>query len=270
MNISIKKVNINKEIEFYDGLNYLLNKYDKSTVMAWYWTPNYIKNGFPVIKKPKTDLEKDIKKISKNLENPREYNDDKINKFKNYINYVEKKFKFKDLTLNEKCALARYYLIGSLNNSSLSVSPDIKKKWKIDFELFGSFYNTQYEYCGLYSDIEERCTCDVFNFKLKNNMTILVNPPYTEEWINKSCEFVNKYLEKNKKTTIYLVIPVWNISNRKKLGLTIYNDIPMIDEMKKSKYLVSHKMENLDFYNGLTKLKVNLKDHVHIFHLTNK
>jgi hypothetical protein len=44
-------------------------------------------------------------------------------------------------------------VVGALNNISLSVSPKVKKEWNINFELFGAFYNTNSNYCGLYSDI---------------------------------------------------------------------------------------------------------------------
>ena len=164
----------------------------------------------------------------------------------------------------KKASIYRYYVIGALDNISLSVSPKIKKQWKINFELFGSFYNTNYKYCGLFSDIEES-SCDFYTFKLSKNMVILINPPYTEQWIKISCITVENIMKQNLHTKIYLVIPIWNISDRKLLGLTLFDDLKEIDELKLSKYLVKHDMVNIDFYNGVIGKNVKLKDKVHVF-----
>ena len=128
---------------------------------------------------------------------------------------------------------------------------------RITFELFGSFYNTNVNYCGLFDDIENN-SCDFKTFKLKENMRILINPPFTKIWIEKSCKIIENIMKKNLNTIIYLIIPVWNNTDKKKLGLKInkdVGDIPEIDNLKLSKYLVYHKIDNLDFYNGIIKKK---------------
>ena len=137
---------------------------------------------------------------------------------------------------------------------------------KINFELFGSFYNTIVDYCGLFADIENN-SCDFNTFKLKPDMRILINPPFSEVWINKSCKIIENIMKKNLNTVIYLIVPVWNNSDRKKLGLKYdyLEDMIEIDNLKLSKYLVYHKIENLDYYNGIAKKKVNLRDNVHLF-----
>lgn len=72
-------------------------------------------------------------------------------------------------------------------------------------------------------------------------------------------------MNKKKNTKIYLVIPVWNNSDRKKLGLKTYQDLPQINNLKDSPYLKSHNIKKLEFYNGIIKKVVFLKDKVHIF-----
>jgi hypothetical protein len=266
---------INKEIEFYNGINHLISKYGDDVFSEYYWKPHPIKNGLPSIKTPSNEFEKDLVEIQHHLRYPRKYNEETIQKFKLKINKLIKKLKFEfipniDIDI-QKFALFRYHMIGALNNISLSVCPTIKKKWGITFELFGAFYNTHYPYCSLFSDIEPNATTDFFNFKLKKNMTILANPPYTEDWITITCNYVNHFLTLNMNTTIYLILPVWNTSDRLELQLPVlFNDLPILDTLKTSPYLKSYSMENLTFYNGINKRNVRLKDKVHIYHLSNK
>lgn len=205
------------------------------------------------------------------MENPREHSKKEKDEYNKEIDNIIQKLKFKfnkNITEEEleiqRASIYRYYVVGALNNISLSVSPKKKKEWKINFELFGAFYNTNSNYCGLYSDIEKSC-CDFYTFKLKKNMNILINPPYTEKWIQISCKIINNIMIKKKQTKIYLVVPIWNNSDREKLGLKLYRDLPEIDELKNSPYLKTHKIENLQFYNGIQKKDIFLKDKVHIF-----
>ena len=265
-----KLFNIDKELEFINGVKFLKEKYGKKEFLKYYWKPQYYKNGFPIIKHPKklqeNDIEYDLNQISYYLENPREHSDNEKQNYKKMINYIIKtyKFKLKNPTLLQRASIYRYYVINALDNISLSVSPKIKKQWKINFELFGSFYNTNYDFCGLFSDIEESC-CDFYTFKVKPNMVILINPPYTERWIKISCITINNIMNQNLHTKIFLVIPIWNINDRKLLNLELFDDLKEIDEMKESKYLVKHDMVNIDFYNGVTQKNVKLKDKVHVF-----
>lgn len=266
---------IHKEIEFYHGINHLLSKYGSDFFADYYWKPHSIKNGLPIIKSPSTSFENDIMLIQHHLRYPRKHDEETIQKFKLKINKIIKKLKFdfiSDMDIDlQKYALFRYHMVGALSNISLSVCPTIKKKWGITFELFGAFYNTHYPYCSLFSDIEPKATTDFFNFKLKKNMTILVNPPYTEEWIYITCEYVNYFLSLNMNTTIYLILPIWNTSDRILLNLPIlYNDLPVLDILKTSNYLIKYSTEHLPFYNGITRKTIKLKDKVHVYHLSNK
>ena len=268
----MKHFNINKELEFINSIQFLKQKYGNEKVMKWYWKPQFYKNGLPIIKNNTlNDFNKDVNAIHKKLENPEIHTKENIKEYNQKIDYIIKKLNFKlDKNIDNKklqlqrASIYRYYIIDALNNISLSVSPIIKKEWKINFELFGAFYNTNVNYCGLFSDIEDSC-CDFYTFNLKENMTILINPPYTEEWIKISCKIINNIMKKDKNTKIYLVIPVWNCSDRKILGLKECKDLPEIDKLKNNSYLQSHNIKNLEFYDGITKRNVYLKDKVHIF-----
>ena len=268
-----KILNIDKEIEFINGIKYLRNKHSE-LFYNFYWKPQFYKNGLPIIKRPKNEIEKDFMLISEKIKNPSEHTNEekeeyekKIDEIIKITNFVFDKKIDKETLKIQRAAIHIYYVISGLNFISLSLSPEIKKKMKINFELFGSFYNTSVDYCGLFGDIENN-SCDFYTFKLRKNMIILINPPFTNTWIKKSCKIIENIMKKNLNTIIYFIIPVWNNSDRKKLGLKIYKDfgdISEIDNLKLSKYLVYHKIENLDFYDGVTKKIVNLPDNVHLF-----
>ena len=296
------RLDIEREFTFHYGLKILNDKYGTKRIMDWYWLPSSITNGLPdsVDDIEDNEFKHDLKIIHNYLDtrqnrssfHPKsllnvfiEQEDGITSKIEmrkkilsEFVENVERVISkiiikypaLKNITEVEKYALFRYHTVGALNNISLSVSPETKREWGINFELFGAFYNTNYEYCGLYKELERRCRCDVLNFKLEPNMTILVNPPYTEKWIETACELVTKFLEQNKNTIIWLVVPVWNKSDRQKLNLKLYDDMPILDAMKHSPYLVSHEIKNLKFFNGLENKHVKLKDHVHVYHLSNR
>jgi hypothetical protein len=274
-----KILNIDRELEFINGIEYLKKKYGDDEFGKYYWKPQFYKYGFPIIKNPKNEIEKDFFQISNYLKNPREHLEKDKKNYEDKIDEIIIKTKFnldldfvdKELLKKNRASIYRYYVVGALNNISLSVSPKIKKKMKINFELFGAFYNTNVDYCGLFDDIENN-SCNFNTFKLKPNMIILINPPYTDIWIRMSCKIVENIMRKNLNTIIYLVIPIWNNSDRKKLGLKIYDneDLVEIDNLKSSKYLVYHKITNLNFYNGIIKKQVNLKDKIHLFKFDSK
>ena len=282
---------LKREYSFYYGMKYLTEKYGHETIMKWYWKPNYIKNGIP---ETTYDLimPRDLIKVHHALSNgphllyckqPLDEHMEKLlldefyETMMKYTNEIISRYKkLKNVSFKERLALFRYKQIGALTNISLSVHPDKKEKWGINFELFGSFYNTNTKYCGLFPELETiKCVNDVFHFdfNLNENMNILINPPYTENWIQHACEIASILLEKNtnKNTKIWLVIPVWNETNRTNLGLNTksYSDMPIIDALKISPYLVNHSVENLSFYNGLEDKTVNLKDKVHVFYFEN-
>lgn len=162
--------------------------------------------------------------------------------------------------------LYRYHVWGMLNNISLSVDPDLKRKWGITHELFGSAYNTlpDVTYGSLFPDLEENSTGNVFFFKPKKGQIILANPPYTADYIR---WMIRKILDEWKgKATFYVVIPVWDRKTRNELGLKQYPDLPEIQEL--ITYADHHEVvHKFPFYNGVNGKKVHLKDPVHVMKL---
>ena len=185
-----------------------------------------------------------------------------------YLKNVEKALKkhktlyskFKDVP-HVEALIYRYHLYGFLNNSSLSVDPKLKKKWGINYELFGAFYNTNTSYNSLFPVLEPGSQGNVHFFKPKKDQIILANPPYTENWIRWT---IRKILDEWKdKATFYVVIPVWDNPTRKEIGLREYSrDFPDITEIISQ--AKEHSIVDLPFYDGITQKLINLKDPVHV------
>jgi len=182
-----------------------------------------------------------------------------VSEYEKDVEKVAKRYGF----IENKQALYRYHIWGMLSSISLSVSPKFKKKWGINHELFGSFYNTLpgISYCSLFPDLEEGSVGNVFFFKPKKGDIILANPPYTEDFIKWTCK---KVLEWKHICDFYVVIPVWNRATRTELGLSKHKDLPEIGELISQS--TSHKVMNLPFYSGLTNKEVELKDSVHVIY----
>lgn len=256
-----------KEIAFTSGIEQL--REHKFPVDEWYWKPQSYIAGIPIANMDVALIE--ANQIIEYMRHPPIAITNKdIEKYIAHINTIIRRTKFNLQGLKPKfwqlAAIGRYGAIGALSNISLSVSPQLKRQWKITFELFGAFYNTSSPYCGLFSDIEPNSFGDCSQFQLQSNETLLINPPYTQDWIVLSCKIVERLLVLKKRTTIYLVIPVWNKSDREKLKLPgTFDDIPEIDKLKQHPNILSHKLTNLQFFNGITKKHVFLRDKVHLF-----
>lgn len=134
-------MNIDKEIEFNNGIKYLINKYGEKTVMKWYWKPQSYSNGLPVINKQNIiinkEFENDVKNIIDNINKQKKYTIEDKNIFLNDVDNLINKLNFKfdnnisqDIKQLQKFALYRYNSIGALSNISLSVSPKLKKNGK--------------------------------------------------------------------------------------------------------------------------------------------
>ena len=187
-----------------------------------------------------------------------------------YIQNVEKSVSkhkklyeaFKDKVPNVEALIYRYDVWNLLSNISLSVHPKLKKKWGINYELFGSFYNVDLDhpYNSIFHDLEPNSKGNVLYFKPEKDQIILANPPYTEKWIQWT---IRKILDDWKdKATFYVVIPVWDRETRDKLGLKKYPDFPEITELIQQ--AKEHKVLNLPFYDGISQKDIKLKDHVHV------
>jgi hypothetical protein len=168
--------------------------------------------------------------------------------------------KFKD-TPNVEALIYRYDVLGFLNNISLSVHPDIKKKWKINFELFGAFYNTNTPYCSLFHDLEPNSVGNALYFKPEKGQIVLVNPPYTQSWIKWVCRTIlDKWLDE---ATFYVVIPVWDCKTRDELKLRpfdcMYDIVDLIDHAKEYKLY-----ERFPFWDGINQKDATISNYVHV------
>jgi len=163
---------------------------------------------------------------------------------------------FKDVP-NVEALIYRYDVWGFLGNISLSVHPDVKKKWKINYELFGSFYNTNVPYNSLFHDLEPGSQGNVMYYKPEQGQIVLVNPPYTEAWIRWTCrQILDKWLDK---ATFYVVIPAWDCKTRDERKLKpfncIYDIVELIDNAKEY-----HIYSKFPFWDGMKQKDVVLKD----------
>lgn len=190
------------------------------------------------------DVEPDLKEFEKDVKESIQRHKKLYTKFK-HLPHIE-------------WLIHRYDILGYFSNISLSVSPKIKQKWGITHEMFGAFYNTDYPYYSLFPDLEGSLGT-VFQFKPKKSMVVLVNPPYTAEWIKWTC---NKIIELKGKATFYVILPVWDRKTRKELGLKQYADLPEIQELIAVSRIA--EVTSLPFYDGIHQREILLKDPVHV------
>lgn len=168
--------------------------------------------------------------------------------------------KFKDVP-NVEALIYRYDVWGFLTSISLSVHPDIKKKWGINFELFGAFYNTDTPYCSLFHDLEENSVGNALYYKPEKGQIVLVNPPYTQGWIKWVCRTIlDKWLGQ---ATFYVVIPVWDCKTRDKLKLKpyecVYDIVDLINHAKEYKLY-----EKFPFWDGVQQKDATITNYVHM------
>ena len=167
--------------------------------------------------------------------------EESVNKYKTLYE------KFKDVP-NVEALIYRYDVWGFLGTASLSVHPDIKKKWKINYELFGSFYNTNTPYNSLFHDLEQGSQGNVMYYKPEKGQIVLANPPYTEGWIRWTCrKILDEWLDQ---ATFYVVLPIWDCKTRDEKKLKSYNCLyDIVDLIEHAK---EHKIyEHFPFWDGV-------------------
>lgn len=167
---------------------------------------------------------------------------------------------FKDRIPNVEALIYRYDYWGYLKgNITLSVHPDIKKRWGITQELFGAFFNVDLDkpYCSLFPDLEPGSEGSAFFFKPEKGDVILANPPYTDFWVGWTCrQILDKW---RGKCTFYVVIPAWDCSTRDRLKMedmrTCYYDVVELIENAEE-----HKLyRDFPFYNGIERRDYSFK-----------
>ena len=165
------------------------------------------------------------------------------------INYSFKQFMTFDTLL--WMLYYRYINLNLYNNSQGAVHPShykyLNKKYNVNVEGFGSFFNhTLKYYYGLFPDLEKYFGClgNFFLSKLTKPFYI-INPPFTTYHINKTIKHMIEQLNRNKSLTILLVIPSWVRKDREQLNkvcksqlqITKYDEEINIDTLWKSKYI---------------------------------
>lgn len=134
--------------------------------------------------------------------------------------------------------LSRYKFLGGMNNH-LSIPPEIYSYLGINFELFGTPFNTtRYQYCSPFPDYEKYfgSVGSFFDWKFKDHCIYGANPPFSANLIEKmSIKFLD-ILETNSDIQIYLTVPQWEI------------DFKGLDIIKKTKYCKYIKSLNCNRY----------------------
>lgn len=113
------------------------------------------------------------------------------------------------------CLCKRYEILSSMNNQ-LAVHPatmkDIKYKHKINFELFGSVFNTYNKhYCSMFYDIEKYFGSygSFYDIKILSG-NFSMNPPFDYDIIKKCSDICNDVLKQNAKIFMLIWIPIWD------------------------------------------------------------
>jgi hypothetical protein len=171
-------------------------------------------------------------------------------------------------TLHQRYALARYQIFNVVfGGLGWSVLPEYKKKWGIDQELFGNYINTNGKFCSIFPELEGRdgVFCQFGTFEPKPDMHYLVNPPFQTQYIKWTCTRLMEWLKdkslKNVKFTV--IIPVWDEESRKKLKLKPYGPLKELTMLLKSKYVTSHTMTQMKFWDAVHKKVQHQKSYIH-------
>lgn len=134
--------------------------------------------------------------------------------YKKVINRFPKNFEYnKDMYI--WCLCKRYSILSSFNNQ-LAVHPntmkDLSKKFNINFELFGSVFNTfNTSYCSLFYDIEKYFGSmgSFFDINILSG-GFSVNPPFDYHIIKDTIDICNNCLSKKPNIIFIIWIPIWD------------------------------------------------------------
>lgn len=120
--------------------------------------------------------------------------------------------------------LFRYKILNS-HNDQLAVMPTIKnclrKKHKVDVELFGSAINHHYSrFCSVFYDLEKYFGSlgSYYDFiPIKGVYTS--NPPFNEHLMEKASRLMIKHLNDNNKGLVFIyTIPIWDTDGKNKIN----------------------------------------------------
>jgi len=237
-----------------------------------------LKKGQSSLFKYKLKPEDDIELIKKEKERyiVISYGDDHVEVYNKLYNKLVRKHestkaKFKDnynVDVLIWCLVKRYIYLKSYNQQ-LAVHPqtmkEMKQKFKVGFELFGSALNTYFDkYCSLFYDIEKYFgSFGSLNFftPIKGNYTM--NPPFDENLIKNSAKMIISSLKKSKDNLrIFIWIPVWDSNGMEHIKKTckdskiymqnIYGKYEGLEIIEKSGFMKCKRiicMQDITYYN---------------------
>ena len=171
------------------------------------------------------------------------------------------------------CLLYRYNNLKLLYGLSGSVIPNqylkINKKYNCDVECFGGFIkHTLKYYFGLFYDLEKYFGClgNFFNCELIEGFYVS-NPPFTVNLINKTVNKIKDIYKLNNKISLLLIIPVWDIYDRKILNnicktnlRTDYKNDVISKSLKDVSYCKNYLLyckENFPYYDFIKNKNIN-------------
>ena len=171
------------------------------------------------------------------------------------------------------CLLYRYNNLKLLYGFSGSVIPEqylkINKKYNCNVECFGGFINhTLKYYFGLFYDLEKYFGClgNFFNCELIEGFYV-ANPPFAVDFINKTVNKIKNIYENDNKISLLLIIPVWDISDRKFLNnickthlRTDYKNDIISKSLKNYSYCKNYLLyckENFPYYDFIKNKYIN-------------
>jgi len=175
------------------------------------------------------------------------------------------------------CLLYRYNNLKLLYGYSGSVIPEqylkINKKYNCNVECFGGFINhTLKYYFGLFYDLEKYFGClgNFFNCELIEGFYV-ANPPFAVDFINNTINKIKNIYDNDndndKKFTLLLVIPSWDISDRlilnnickSQLRIDYKNDIisKTLKDVSYCKNYCLYCKENFPYYDFIKNKNIN-------------
>lgn len=275
------RVTLKREILWVTTFHKIIEKYGQSFI-DWYFRPSITEYGIPEfisfgLKRFRNEtFEMEMKELQTKLKSKDRKiisEEDKL-LYDHILETALQKSKTKPKTLYEEYALARYEVLKILDNGvTWSVLPEYKRKWKIDQELFGAFFNTSGKFCSLFPELEG-CGCQFGTFKPRSKGSkglkhYLVNPPFEKYYIIWACEKVLEWLRSegsegsNRRFKFTLIVPVWDEESRKILKLKPYGPLKALTDVLHSEYVVERSMTQMKFWDGAKKKVQHQKSYIH-------
>jgi hypothetical protein len=241
---------------------YFLDYYFRPSIMN-YGVPTFI---YPSKKFENLMLDEKMKKLSQRLVNPDTPSAQEKQEYEEILeNALKRKFLRKPENLHEQYALVRYEILQVVfGGLGWSVLPEEKKKWKIDQEMFGAYFNTNLPFCSLFPELEG--TGEQFGTVVpKPNIHYLINPPFEKYYIRWTCERILEWLSEAGLSNLHftIIIPVWDEESRKKLKLKPQAPMPQLSKLLQSKFVKQHTMTKMKVWDSVSDKVQHQQSYIH-------